>query len=178
MTPGRRGRARWPERITAGLETWRVLNGDALPFDEPEARRFVEASYDRAADFAAANYDRAGRTMTHDRLAPLSKIPAPTLVVHGTEDPSAPCRTAVGPRRADPPCPAGDSLRDGTRLLLSWPAPSRRPDHPRPDAFTGTRHLTTAAAKSTWQPPIHQLAAAAHHRAIGTTTAANVTVRA
>lgn len=79
------------EQVTAGLETWRVLNGDALPFDEPAARRFVEASYDRATDFAAAvNHDRAGRTMTHDRLAPLSKITAPTLVVHGTEDPLRP----------------------------------------------------------------------------------------
>ena len=79
------------ERITAGIETWRVLNGDALPFDEPAARRFVETSYDRATDFAAAvNHDRAGRQMTPDRLAPLSKITAPALVVHGTEDPLRP----------------------------------------------------------------------------------------
>jgi hypothetical protein len=70
------------ERVTAGLETWRVLNGDALPFDEPAARRFVETSYDRATDFAAAvNHDRAGRQMTPDRLAPLSKITAPALVI-------------------------------------------------------------------------------------------------
>jgi len=79
------------EQVTAGLETWRVLNGDALPFDEPAARRFVETSYDRATDFAAAaNHDRAGRQMTPDRLAPLSKITAPALVIHGTEDPLRP----------------------------------------------------------------------------------------
>ena len=79
------------ERVTAGLETWRVLNGDALPFDEPAARRFVETSCDRAADFAAAvNHDRAGRQMTPDRLAPLSKITTPALVIHGTEDPLRP----------------------------------------------------------------------------------------
>jgi pimeloyl-ACP methyl ester carboxylesterase len=79
------------ERVTAGIETWRVLNGDALPFDEPAARRFVETSYDRATDFAAAvNHDRAGRQMTPDRLAPLSKITAPALVIHGTEDPLRP----------------------------------------------------------------------------------------
>ena len=41
------------EQVTAGIETWRVLNGD-LTFDEPAARRFVEASYDRAANFAAS----------------------------------------------------------------------------------------------------------------------------
>jgi pimeloyl-ACP methyl ester carboxylesterase len=79
------------EKITASLETWRVLNGDALPFDEPAARHFVETSYDRATDFAAAvNHDRAGRQMTPDRLAPLSKITSPALVIHGTEDPLRP----------------------------------------------------------------------------------------
>jgi pimeloyl-ACP methyl ester carboxylesterase len=79
------------QRITAGLKTWRVLNSDALPFDEPAARQFVETSYDRATDFAAAvNHDLAGRQMTPDRLAPLSKITAPTLIIHGTEDPLRP----------------------------------------------------------------------------------------
>jgi pimeloyl-ACP methyl ester carboxylesterase len=79
------------QQVAAAVETWRVLNGDALPFDEPAARRFVEASYGRAADFAAAaNHDQAGRQMTPDRLAPLSKITAPTLVIHGTADPLRP----------------------------------------------------------------------------------------
>jgi pimeloyl-ACP methyl ester carboxylesterase len=79
------------EQIEAGLETWRVLNGDALPFDEAAARKFVETSYDRAANFAAAaNHDRAGRPMTPDRLVPLAKITAPALVIHGTADPLRP----------------------------------------------------------------------------------------
>jgi pimeloyl-ACP methyl ester carboxylesterase len=77
--------------LKANLETWRVLNGDVLPFDEPAARRFVEASYDRTSDHTAAlNHDLAGRRMTEDRLAPLSLIKAPTLVVHGTQDPLRP----------------------------------------------------------------------------------------
>jgi pimeloyl-ACP methyl ester carboxylesterase len=79
------------EQVTAGLETWRVLNGDDLTFDESAARRFVEASYDRAINFAAAaNHDRAGRLITPDRLAPLSKITAPAIVIHGTADPLRP----------------------------------------------------------------------------------------
>jgi pimeloyl-ACP methyl ester carboxylesterase len=79
------------QQVAAAVETWRVLNGDALPFDEPAARRFVETSYDRAADFAAAaNHDQAARQMTPDRLAPLSKITEPTLVIHGTADPLRP----------------------------------------------------------------------------------------
>ncbi|MBD0694070.1 alpha/beta fold hydrolase [Streptomyces sp. CBMA123] len=79
------------EYVTANLETWRVLNGDVLPFDEPAARHFVHASFDRTSDHTAAlNHDLAGRHMTEDRLAPLSSIKAPTLVIHGTEDPLRP----------------------------------------------------------------------------------------
>ncbi|MEU6710480.1 alpha/beta fold hydrolase [Nonomuraea sp. NPDC046802] len=79
------------EHVAANLETWRVLNGDALPFDEEAARRFVEESHDLSADpAAAANHDLAGRAMTEDRRVPLSSITAPTLVVHGTHDPLLP----------------------------------------------------------------------------------------
>ncbi|MEU1663367.1 alpha/beta hydrolase [Streptomyces sparsogenes] len=79
------------EYVTANLETWRVLNGDVLPFDESAARRFVEDAYDASSDpTAATNHDRAGKAMTADRLAPLSSIKAPTLIIHGTEDPLRP----------------------------------------------------------------------------------------
>jgi pimeloyl-ACP methyl ester carboxylesterase len=79
------------QQVADAVETWRVLHGDALPFHEPAARRFVETSYDRAADpAAAANHDQAGRQMTADRFAPLSEITAPTLVIHGTADPLRP----------------------------------------------------------------------------------------
>ena len=91
MRTARRPRTSRAEHVAAGLETWRVLNGDALPFDEDAARRNVETSYDRANDFAAAaNHDLAGRAMTADRRVPLSSITAPTLVVHGTDDPLRP----------------------------------------------------------------------------------------
>ncbi|MFC4533993.1 alpha/beta fold hydrolase [Sphaerisporangium dianthi] len=79
------------DHLAASLETWRVLNGDVLPFDEQAARRFLESAYDQADDpAAAANHDLAGRQMTEDRLVPLSSITAPTLVVHGAEDPLRP----------------------------------------------------------------------------------------
>ncbi|MEV4757385.1 alpha/beta fold hydrolase [Micromonospora sp. NPDC049559] len=81
-------RATAEERIEADLATLRVLNGPALPFDEPAARRYVARSHERARNPAAAgNHDLAGRRLTPDRLVPLSGITAPTLVVHGTEDP-------------------------------------------------------------------------------------------
>ncbi|WP_345409282.1 alpha/beta hydrolase [Nonomuraea salmonea] len=79
------------EILAAAVETWRVLSGDVLPFDEDGARRQAEYAHDEAGDPATAgNHDLAGRTLTPDRLAPLSEIRAPTLVVHGTEDPLLP----------------------------------------------------------------------------------------
>lgn len=79
------------ESIAAGVETWRVLSGDALPFDEEAARRLAEYAHDEAANPAAAtNHDLAGRVLSDDRRAPLATITAPTLVVHGTEDPLLP----------------------------------------------------------------------------------------
>jgi pimeloyl-ACP methyl ester carboxylesterase len=79
------------ERIASAVQTWRLLNGDELPFDENAARRNVELSYDQASDpAAAANHDLAAKRMTADRLVPLSSIKAPSLIVHGTADPLRP----------------------------------------------------------------------------------------
>ena len=38
----------------------------------------------------AVRHDLAGRQMTQERQAPLSRITAPTLVIHGTADPLLP----------------------------------------------------------------------------------------
>lgn len=79
------------ERVNADVETWHILNGATLPFDADAARRHVEASVARARDFqAASHHDLAGRQMTPERQAPLSRITAPTLVIHGTDDPLLP----------------------------------------------------------------------------------------
>lgn len=79
------------ERVSAGVETWRILNGTALPFDADAARRHVEASMARARDFeAASHHDLAGRQMTPERRAALSRITAPVLVIHGSADPLLP----------------------------------------------------------------------------------------
>lgn len=79
------------DRVAASMETWRILNGTALPFDADAARCQVEASIARARDIrAAAQHDLAGRQMTPERQAPLSRITAPTLVIHGTSDPLLP----------------------------------------------------------------------------------------
>jgi len=79
------------EQIASAVETWRVLNGGQMPFDEDAARRIVELSRDQAdAPTSAVNHDLAAKWMTPDRFEPLSSIKAPTLIVHGTADPLRP----------------------------------------------------------------------------------------
>ena len=67
----------------------RMLTGDERPFDETTARALMRREVERARDFAAAH--------NHELIAddgrphqPLSSIAAPTLVIHGTADPTFP----------------------------------------------------------------------------------------
>lgn len=78
-------------RIATGMDTWRLISGTGLPFDAEAARRHVEETMARARDLPAADrHDHAGRQMIPEREAPLSRITAPTLVIHGTADPLHP----------------------------------------------------------------------------------------
>lgn len=91
MDAARAPRTTARQRVDADVRTWRMLNGDVLPFDEPAARRFVEHCHDRAGNLAAAaNHDLAGRRWDDDRRASLSGIAAATLVLHGSDDPLFP----------------------------------------------------------------------------------------
>lgn len=79
------------DRVSANVQTWRILNGTRLPFDADAARHHVEASIARARDFqAATHHDLAGRRMTPEQLVPLSGVTAPALVIHGSDDPLLP----------------------------------------------------------------------------------------
>jgi pimeloyl-ACP methyl ester carboxylesterase len=67
----------------------RLLAGDRRPFDEPARRALVRRDVERARDIAALqNHDAIADGEHSDE--PLSSITAPTLVVHGTEDPMFP----------------------------------------------------------------------------------------
>ena len=77
-----------PPGVEADVATFRVMNGDVRPFDEPATRAMLERCWARATDpSAAAHHLLAGRRMTPDRLTPLSTITAPTTIVHGDQDP-------------------------------------------------------------------------------------------
>jgi len=74
--------------VDSDVAIFRVMNGDGRPFDEPATRAMLERCWARTTDpAAAANHLQAGMRMTPDRFAPLSKITAPTTILHGDHDP-------------------------------------------------------------------------------------------
>lgn len=59
--------------------------GDVL--DTPEGRAFVAGAYDRDPDVRGTGRQLAAILASGDRTAALHRVTAPTLVIHGTEDP-------------------------------------------------------------------------------------------
>jgi pimeloyl-ACP methyl ester carboxylesterase len=78
------------EYLAARLPLWRVLHGSVLPFDEEEYRRMERRVYERARDLAAGFHHTLAGSAGGDDTAALASVTAPTLVLHGTEDPMFP----------------------------------------------------------------------------------------
>ncbi|MEU1551791.1 alpha/beta fold hydrolase [Streptomyces scabiei] len=80
-----------PDRyLAARLPLWRVLHGSVLPFDEEEYRRTERRVYERARDLAAGFHHTLAGAAGGDDTTALACVTAPTLVLHGTEDPMFP----------------------------------------------------------------------------------------
>jgi pimeloyl-ACP methyl ester carboxylesterase len=77
-----------PPGVEADVATFKVMNGDVRPFDEPAARAMLERCWARATDpSAAAHHGLIGQKKGPDLFIPLSTITAPTTIVHGDQDP-------------------------------------------------------------------------------------------
>jgi pimeloyl-ACP methyl ester carboxylesterase len=77
-----------PPGVEADIATFKVMNGDVRPFDEPAVRAMLQRCWARATDpSAAAHHGLIGRKKGPDLLTPLSTITAPTTIVHGDQDP-------------------------------------------------------------------------------------------
>jgi pimeloyl-ACP methyl ester carboxylesterase len=82
----------WTNReavVTYQIGAWRLLNGSAHPFDEAMIRRLAITDFDRTPNLLTT-FNHAllqGGEQWFDRL---DEIAAPTLVIHGTEDPVLP----------------------------------------------------------------------------------------
>ncbi|GID32770.1 alpha/beta fold hydrolase [Paractinoplanes brasiliensis] len=81
-------RSEAPPGVEADVELFRVMNGDVRPYDEAGARTALTRCWARTTNpAAAAQHNLALSRTTPDRLVPLSTITAPTLVLHGDQDP-------------------------------------------------------------------------------------------
>ncbi|WP_426570200.1 alpha/beta fold hydrolase [Streptomyces canus] len=95
-------RADLEEYLAVRLPLWRVLHGPALPFHEDEYRAMEHRVYERARDLQAAlNHTFAGAAPMGS-TADLVSVTAPTLVLHGTEDPMFPPEHAEATAAAIP----------------------------------------------------------------------------
>lgn len=76
--------------IKQGVETWKVLNGGVLPFDEEQARTRVARAFDRAFYPDGSGRQLGAILASGSRKEQLRSIKIPTLVIHGDADPLVP----------------------------------------------------------------------------------------
>jgi pimeloyl-ACP methyl ester carboxylesterase len=76
--------------IDASVETWRKIGSPGFPFDETEIRARTARMYDRA-NHPAGQVRQLAAIVAHGNRAPLlAGVRAPTLVIHGIDDPLVP----------------------------------------------------------------------------------------
>ena len=89
-------------RIEQMLEFFKAITGPGFPLDEKWTRKIVAESYDRC--FYPQGIVRQLVTILTqaNRVTALASVKAPTLVVHGTEDPLASVEGGMGTAKAIP----------------------------------------------------------------------------
>jgi len=123
------------EAMDQGAAMWKTIGSPGFPFDEAAVRERAGAAYDRAFHPAGATRQLAAIVTQPDRTLSLGSVTAPTLVVHGTDDP------LVAPSGGE----ATAAAIPGARLLL---VPGM--GHDMPEELTGrfvdelTVHFTLA----------------------------------
>src|SRR5262249_33902488 len=114
--------------IAKGVRSARVIGSPAYPWDEDFIRERVISEARRAFNPAGVGRQMAAVRAGGDRRPKLAKITAPTVVMHGADDPLAPPAAApagalaAGPTR--PPHPPG---RPGGGPPGYGPRPPPRP---------------------------------------------------
>lgn len=85
------------------MQTYKLLNGSELPFDEEAARELALQQLDGGTSPAASARQLGAIFESARRRRPrLPQIKTPTLVVHGTQDPLLPLRGAAAMARLIP----------------------------------------------------------------------------
>lgn len=94
--------------IEHNINVWRKIWSPGFPFEEERARAFFEQSYDRSHYPQGMARQNTAVIASGDRSPLLSSITAPTLVIHGTDDPLIPSEAGKDTAQVIP----------GARLLL------------------------------------------------------------
>ncbi|MGQ0587415.1 MAG: alpha/beta fold hydrolase [Gammaproteobacteria bacterium] len=76
--------------IRHSMQTWRLIGSPRYPPDEKTLRAKVERSYDRSSYRAGLARQTLAIIASGSRVPLLGRIAAPTLVIHGAEDPLVP----------------------------------------------------------------------------------------
>ena len=76
--------------IDAAVETWRMISGTGYPFDEAMVRERTGIMYDRSNHPEGQARQLAAILAHGDRSPRLGAVRAPTLVIHGADDPLVP----------------------------------------------------------------------------------------
>jgi pimeloyl-ACP methyl ester carboxylesterase len=78
------------EAVENTVESWRIVNGSGMDFDEAWTRRLVERSWARVKNPVSASNHSLAMAASPSRADRLHGIKAPTLVIHGQHDPLLP----------------------------------------------------------------------------------------
>jgi pimeloyl-ACP methyl ester carboxylesterase len=73
--------------LDATMNIWKVIGSPGYPIDESELRTVLGAAYDRSYDPLGFLRQLAAITASGDRSSAICNIAAPTLVIHGEDDP-------------------------------------------------------------------------------------------
>jgi len=76
--------------IRHSMQTWRLIGSPQYPPDDHVLRAKVERSYDRSSDRNGLARQTLAIIASGSRVPLLKRITAPTLVIHGAEDPLVP----------------------------------------------------------------------------------------
>lgn len=76
--------------VAHNMAVWRNIWSPGFPFEEARARAFLEQSYDRSFCPAGMARQNVAVIACGDRRPSLATIKAPTLVIHGADDPLIP----------------------------------------------------------------------------------------
>ena len=76
--------------IEHAIKIWRTIAGPGFPFDEERIRNRATLSYDRCFNPAGVARQLVAIMAHGDRTSSLDSVTAPTLVIHGADDPLVP----------------------------------------------------------------------------------------